>query len=312
MSPVNNAKPHRPARPPNEVVVVGNVGVDTNVYLNTPAVDFSVEANFTENRDTIGQAGGYAALGYAHLGWQTGFIGQVGEDPFGDHIRSVFKQEKIDMRGLFPDPAGTSRSVNIITPDGRRKNFYDGKSHMTLNPDPAEFREILDGARLAHFNIPNWARRLLPLARELGLVIACDLQDITNPVDPYRLDFAAYADYLFFSSANHPDPRELIRAMMHLRPQQVIVVGMGVDGCALGSDGVVRFFPVEEMALPIVDTNGAGDSLAVGFLASRVLEGRSLEESIRRGQIAARWCCSLKNDKTALITRKQLDSFASE
>jgi sugar/nucleoside kinase (ribokinase family) len=36
-----------------------------------------------------------------------------------------------------------------------------------------------------------------------------------------------------------------------------------------------------------IDTNGAGDSLAVGFLVSRVLEGSSLEESIRRGQITA-------------------------
>ena len=40
--------------------------------------------------------------------------------------------------------------------------------------------------------------------------------------------------------------------------------------------------------LPVIDTNGAGDGLAVGFLVSHVLEGRSLEESILRGQLTAR------------------------
>lgn len=44
-----------------EVVVLGNVGIDTNVYPYGEAIDWSVEANFTENLDYIGQAGGYAA-----------------------------------------------------------------------------------------------------------------------------------------------------------------------------------------------------------------------------------------------------------
>ena len=58
-----------------EVVVVGNVGIDTNVYLPGRDIDFSVEANFTENLDCLGQAGGYASRGYAQLGRRTAFIG---------------------------------------------------------------------------------------------------------------------------------------------------------------------------------------------------------------------------------------------
>lgn len=48
-----------------DVVVIGNVGVDTCVIHPDGAIDFSVEANFTENVDYVGQAGGFSARGWA-------------------------------------------------------------------------------------------------------------------------------------------------------------------------------------------------------------------------------------------------------
>ena len=118
-----------------DVVVVGNVGVDTNVYLYGDEIDFGVEANFSENIDCVGQAGGYASRGYAQLGKRTAFIGHVGDDHNGRLVREAFASDGIDMRGLCVDPLGTNRSVNIVYRDGRRKYFYDGKGHMHLQPD---------------------------------------------------------------------------------------------------------------------------------------------------------------------------------
>jgi acarbose 7IV-phosphotransferase len=59
-----------------------------------------------------------------------------------------------------------------------------------------------------------------------------------------------------------------------------------------------------------VNTNGAGDALAVGFLTSHVLEGRTPVDSIRRGQIAARHACTLRGTSTGLITSGELASRA--
>lgn len=142
----------------NEVVVVGNIGIDTNVYFPGDHIDLSVEANFTTNIDMIGQAGGYASRGYARLGKKTAFIGYIGADPNGDFIRRTLEQEKIDTTALFIDPAGTSRSINLLYKNGQRKNCYDGKSHMTLHPPLPVCEQVFSHARLAHFNIPNWAR----------------------------------------------------------------------------------------------------------------------------------------------------------
>jgi sugar/nucleoside kinase (ribokinase family) len=290
-----------------DVVVVGNVGIDTNVYLPGADIDFSVESNYTENLDYVGQAGGYAARGYAQLGKKTAFVGYAGDDFCGRFIREEFAGDGIDTAALFIDPLGTGRSINFMYRDGRRKNFYDGKGHMHLQPDLGVCKATLAEARLAHFSIPNWARHLLPIARKLGLTIACDVQDVISPHDEYRQDFCEHADILFFSAVNQADPTPLIEAFLAIRPDQIIVVGMGAQGCALGTREGIEFFPAVEMDAPVIDTNGAGDGLAVGFVTSYVLDGFSLQDSILRGQIAARYTCTLKASSANLITPEKLE-----
>jgi sugar/nucleoside kinase (ribokinase family) len=212
-----------------EVVVVGNAGLDTNVYFHSDEPDFSREANFTENLDTVGQAGGYASRGYAQLGKRTAFIGYVGDDFSGRFLREELARDGIDQSAVFVDPAGTSRSINFMYRDGRRKNFYDGKSHLQLQPDLAACRSVLEQSRLAHFNIPNWARLLLPIARELGVTVACDLQDVVTLHDGYREDFIDYADMVFFSAVIHiqsgEENRRLIeKSFRALNPEGLVVI----------------------------------------------------------------------------------------
>lgn len=292
-----------------DVAVIGNVGIDTNVYFHGHDIDFNVEANFTENLDYVGQAGGYASRGYAQLGKKTAFIGHVGDDFSGRFVREELARDGIDTTALFTDPTGTARSINFMYPDGRRKNFYDGKAHMTLQPDLAVCRAVLAEARLAHFNIPNWARQLLPLAKELGVTIACDLQDVVSAGDEYRRDFIRYADIVFFSAVNYADPSPLIREFLASHPQRIVICGLGARGCALGSATGIRFFEPVRLAAPVIDTNGAGDALAVGFLASYVLDGYSLEDSLRRGQIAARYTCTLKASSSNLMKPDMLEHY---
>ena len=294
-----------------DAVVIGNVGIDTNIYLPGADIDFEVEANFTENLDYVGQAGGYASRGFAQLGKKTAFIGYVGDDFSGHYIRQEFGADSIDTTALFVDPAGTSRSANFMYRDGRRKNFYDGKSHMTLQPDLDVCRSILSETKLAHFNIPNWARQLLPIAKEQGVTIACDIQDTVSIDDPYRQDFINYADILFLSAVNYPDPTSLIESLLKRNSRQIVVVGRGAEGCALGTNEGVRHFEPVPLDGLVVDTNGAGDGLAVGFLSSYVLDGFSLEDSIRRGQIAARYTCTQRASSSNLISAEQLDYYFS-
>ena len=142
-----------------DVVVVGNVGIDTNVFAG--AVDLSepiAEGQFTNNVDYLGQAGGYSARGFVKAGARTAFIGHVGADPFGVWIREELTADGIDLRGLGIDPTGTARSVNLLGKDGARVNFYDGRGHMSVSVEPELAAGIFAGAKLAMFHLPDWAR----------------------------------------------------------------------------------------------------------------------------------------------------------
>ena len=297
---------------PLDVVVVGAIGIDTNVFLGKDEIDFTVEANFSQNLDYVGGAGGYGCRGFARLGYRTGFIGAVGDDHNGAFIAEELRRDNIETL-FFIDPKGSRRSVNIMYKDGRRKNFYDGKGSMDLQPDLEQCREFLKrcrGGAVVHFSIENWARYLLPLAKELGLTISCDLQDLVSIEDNYRQDFIKAADVLFFSAANFTGPTPLMEKLLAEKPAQVIVAGMGSQGCALAAGEAEKFFEPVQLDEPVIDTNGAGDGLAVGFLSSRYLEqGYSLDDAILRGQLVARYTCTQKASSSRLITRAQLDDL---
>ena len=293
-----------------DVVVVGNAGVDTNIYIQDDLINLNVEANFTENIDCVGQAGGYTSRGFAQLDKKTAFIGYVGDDHNGRFVIDELRRDGVDTTGVFIDPMGTARSVNLIYKNGRRNNFYDGKGHMHLRPDLERCRAVLSRAQLAHFNIPNWARYLLPVARELGLTISCDIQDIVGGIDDYRREFVSYASIVFFSATNQTDPKSMIEYFLRGNPTQIVIAGMGAKGCAVGTakEGI-HFFPALARGGPVVDTNGAGDSLAVGFLSSFVLARYSLFDAIDRGQIAARHKCTLKASSSNLIRSTELECW---
>ena len=292
---------------PAEVVVIGNVGIDTCVYGFENAAGH--ESRFTRNVDNIGQAGGYTARGFARLGRRTAFIGHVGQDYGGQWIKNTFSTDNIDIRALGVDPAGTARSVNLMFPDGRRQNFYDGKGHMDYLPDLDLCRKVLRGARLAHFHLADWARRLLPIAREEGATISCDLQDVCAFEDPYRQDFIEQSDILFFSEVNVPHPKEFMDYCFKHGRANVLIAGMGAMGCMLGlRNGISCYDPID-LPKAVVDTNGAGDALATGFLNSYLFDDFKAEEAIIRGQYAARHACTLTADSDHLITAGELERY---
>lgn len=289
-----------------DICIVGAIGIDTNVYLYSNEVDFEKEANFSENVDNVGQAGGYCSRIMSYLGYETAFIGYIGDDFQGQYIKKILEKENIHTDGLFTDPSGTKRSVNFMYKDGRRKNFYDGKGSMQVLPDMELCEKILSKSSVVHFNIPNWARYLLPLAKKLGMKISCDIQDAYSLEDMYRKDFIEYSDILFFSGVNFKNPLKTLEDFGKIYKDKIIICSMGKDGCAVYRDEKILRQNAIESKKSIIDTNGAGDSLAMGFISAYLLENLDLDKSLKAGQILARHVCSLKNPKTDFIHRKEL------
>ncbi len=122
---------------------------------------------------------------------------------------------------------------------------------------------------------------------------------------------ANFTENLDFCSAVNHAPAALAAALLAHRPELVVVLGLGARGAGLATRDGFRIIPPPPLDLPVLDTNGAGDGLAVGFLTSYVLEGRSLEESLWRGQIVARHTCTLRATTDGLISVAQLEAYAA-
>lgn len=289
-----------------DIICIGAVGIDSNVYLYSNQIDFKVEMNFSQIIDSVGQAGGYSSLIMNNFGLTTGLIGYVGDDFFGIYIKTIFLERKISTL-WFIDPEGTKRSFNLMNKKGERKNFYDGKGSMDVKPDLVLCEKFLSQASMAHFNIVNWSRNLLPIAKKLGLIISCDIQDIVDLKDTYRTDFIIASDILFLSAINFENLDYLIKEIRKLNSEAVMVIGMGARGSALCfKDDEYTIYPPPELDLPLIDTNGAGDSLAMGFLFAYKILKKSLEESLLIGQINARFTCSMKTPKTNFLSKSVL------
>jgi sugar/nucleoside kinase (ribokinase family) len=275
------------------ICVVGNPGLDTLVLLGEDAPDLDADGHFVRNVDTPGHAPFYTALTLATIGHEVRVLGSVGEDLAGAALRGALDAAGVDTSTLFTDPAGTARSVNLVRPDGRRTFFFDGAGHMTLRPPDDLVRAALAGVDLVVSALPNWGRGVLATARAAGIPIAVDLQDARSVDDPYRADFIGAADHLFASAAHLPDPAAAARAWFAAGPARTVVLGLGARGALLAQRGEgpdpadVLEQPPPALDLPIVDTTGCGDALAVGFLDG-LLGGSSPAQALRRGQLAAR------------------------
>ena len=296
-----------------EIVVIGSAGVDTNVYLYGADIDFDVEANFSQNIDYVGQAGGYYAKLFACLGHKTGYIGFVGDDALGKFVLDDFHTINIDTTHVGIDPLGTKRSVNLMYKNGQRKNFYDGKGHMDLSVEWVKIKEYFDGVKLVHFNLMNWSRFLLPYVKALKIPISCDLQDIVQAKDPYRREFMESADILLFSCVNFPDPQPVLDYVFSVNSNAKVIIGRGKEGCIFATKSQqTTYSAVNIDNWPVIDTNGAGDSLGVGFLVSYLFDHYSLDDSILRGQILARYTCGLKANTSKLLAKSSLDAFFTQ
>ena len=304
-----------PARRDGRITVVGNPGLDTLVVLAQDDPDLEADGHFVRNVDTVGHAAAFAARGCARLGHRTRLLGSTGADVIGGLVRDVLAADGVDLSLMFDDPTGTARSVNFVRPDGRRTFFFDGGSHMTLRPPAAAVEAALSGTDLVFSSLPNWGRDVVRRAREAGVPVAVDLQDVRDPADPYRADFVACADYLFASAAHLQDPVDAAASWFAAGPATLVVFGMGPRGAMLveraeGKRPVVTQCPPPPIDLPIVDTTGAGDSLATGFLDGLLFAGLSRAAALHRGQVLARIVASALGGD-ARVDRSRLDALAA-
>jgi sugar/nucleoside kinase (ribokinase family) len=252
----------------------------------------------------VEMSGGSAAntiVGLASLGARTAFIGKVKDDQIGRLYSHDIKAANVAFatRPATGGPA-TGCSYILVTPDGERTmNTYLGAA-QELTPediDPAEIAAsaivYLEGYLWDPKNAKDAFLKASRIAHEAGRQVALTLSDAFC-VDRYRGEFldlmrGGTADLIF---ANEAELHSLYQtsdfdtALAQLRKDVKLgVVTRSEKGCIVATvDGVtaVPAFPITKL----LDTTGAGDLFAAGFLFGLV-RGAGHEDCGRLGALAA-------------------------
>ncbi|NML94562.1 adenosine kinase [Novosphingobium olei] len=301
-----------------DVIAIGNAIVD----VMAPAEDSEIarlglakggmtlvdDARARELYDAMGPAreisGGSAAntlAGLAALGARCAFVGQVADDQFG----RVFAHD-IRAGGIaFDTPAReaeppTAQCLIFVTPDGQRTmNTFLGASQFL--PAEALNESAIASASILYLEGYLWdpeeprraMRKAIAAARSAGRKVAFTLSDsfvISRHGDDFRALIAAgQIDILFANEhelASLTGIESFDDAMAAVAKNvPTLVVTRSENGAHAISAGVHAHVPAEHVDT-VVDTTGAGDQFAAGFLFGHVRE-LPLADCLRLGAVCA-------------------------
>lgn len=248
-------------------------------------------------------SGGSAAntlAGIASLGGRGAYIGKVANDQLGEIFGHDLRATGVEYSTapLVGGPA-TARCLILVTPDAQRSmNTFLGAS--TLFSEEDVDAERIAAARITYLEGYLYDRdeakaafvRAADIARKAGRKVALTLSD-PFCVDRHRASFrdlvANHVDVIFANEAELKSLYQMesfdaalaaVRAETHIaavtRSEKGAVIVSGEQSVAVPAD------PVEKL----VDTTGAGDLFAAGFLLG-LARGASLETCGRLGVMAA-------------------------
>ena len=283
-----------------------------------------------------GGAPANVAVGVARLGVASGFIGKVGDDPFGHHLTEVLRDAGVDVSQVrYDDEARTALAFVSLTAEGERDfMFYRHPSaDMRHRPDEID-DEAIRAASILHVGSISLigessalaTRHAVRVAREAGVTVSYD-PNLRLPLWPSAEDAAVairsllpHADVVKVSDEEvrfltGSDDIAAARTLWHEGLSLLLVTRgeAGVDYLLPDGDGSVSGFEVE-----IHDTTGAGDAFTAAVLAALaespdLLRDRAaLEVALRRADAFAALTTMRPGAIPGMPTLERLEEFLAE
>lgn len=241
-------------------------------------------------------SGGSAANtihGLARLGITTGFIGKVGTDEMGVFFRKDMMDNKINpflIDSLTPSGVATA----LVSPDSERTfaTFLGAACELEAKNIQADIFENYHLFHIEGYLVQNQEliENAVKIAKEKGLMVSLDLASYNVVEDNLEFLKRIVADYVDIVFANEEEakaftgkePEEALVEMSKM--SQIAVVKLGSKGSLIMKDGEIS--RVEGKKANCIDTTGAGDIYAAGFLYGFV-SGKSMSECGRIGTALA-------------------------
>lgn len=250
--------------------------------------------------ESSGGSAGNTIAGFASFGGKGAYIGKVAKDQLGEVFSHDLKAMGVHFETKpLEGGAPTARCLVLVTPDGQRTmNTFLGAC-VTLSPDDID-PAVVQSARITYMEgylfDPPLAKEAFRVASELahkaGRKVALSLSD-SFCVNRYRAEFQSFVeDHVDILFANEDEAKALYEtdsfeaAVEALKGKcEVIAITRSEKGSVILAGDKLIEVPAEA-GVKVVDTTGAGDQYAAGFLYGYT-QGMNLEMCGRLGSMAA-------------------------
>jgi sugar/nucleoside kinase (ribokinase family) len=250
----------------------------------------------TKNSTRSIQTGGSAANtvhGIAKLGGRCGYIGKISEDEFGNFYLEDFRNNKINTH-FFYSETGTGHATGLISPDSERTfgTYLGAAMELTAEEMTHEIFRDYGILHIEGYLVQNHAliEAAMRIAKENGLLVSIDMASfniVEANIDFLHSIIREYVDIVF---ANEEEATSLTGkkpedALLEIAEMCAIaVVKLGAHGSLIKSgDRVIR---IDAISAKSIDTTGAGDIYAAGFLYA-LTENLDLEVAGKIGSLLA-------------------------
>ena len=274
----------------------------------------------------VEMSGGSAAntmVGIASLGGSPAFIGKVGDDKLGEIFRHDIKTVGVEYHGGEDRPAKlpTATCLVLVTPDGQRTmNTYLGAC-TELSPTDIEETYIAN-SRVTYIEGYQWdtPRAKQAIRKACQAAKGADRQVALSLSDPFVVDrhreelFGLIREDVDILFGNEDEifqlyeAHDLKTATERLRAANVLAcMTRGANGAVVFDGDATVVVPAMEVE-EVVDTTGAGDLFAAGFLYGYT-HGRDLEGCAKLGAMAAAQIIAQMGARTETPLRDVLDKY---
>jgi ribokinase len=286
------------------------------------AMEFGTKVPFADAQTikAVGNASN-AAVAFARLGLNTGFVTNVGSDQEGRDMVDALHKEDVDSRFVRINPHKKS-NVHYVLRYGPERTIlikHEEYDYHWPHLRPAEspqwvyFSSISKRAIPYHDQVADWLD---------------ENPDVKLAFQPGTFQMEAGADRLkrlykrtevlilnreeavIVGGGNHEDMHDLINKLHELGPK-IVVVTDGPNG-AYASDGEHRYkMPMYPDPAEPVDRTGAGDAFASTFVAA-IIKGNTHEGALQWAPINSMSVCQKVGAQAGLLSEKELEKYLKE
>ena len=244
---------------------------------------------------SLGGSAGNTIRAMARLGCDVGFIGKVGRDTTGDFFEKALVNLGVEPF-VFRGTEKSGKCVSLVSADGERTMVTHLGAALELSVDDvaASLFDGYDCLYVEGYLVQNHEliTTAVRTAKEAGLQVAIDLASYNVVADNLEFLRSLVCDYVDILFANEDEAKTFTGEPEPLNALQAISEMCGLAVVKIGTKGALAKRGSEVVHTGImtvakrVDTTGAGDFYAAGFL-SGLCDGLSLRQCGTIGAIAA-------------------------